>query len=57
MELTDAELDSLHGVLYDQVHYGSDEIVYGDGQEAVNLRSALEKVTNEAKRRKLWWAV
>ena len=54
MILTDAELESLHSVLYDEVYYGDDEIVYGDGLEAVNLRSALKKVEDEAKRRKLW---
>ena len=56
MDLTNSELDALHGVLYDAVHYGDDEIVYGDGEEAVNLRSALRKVEDEAKRRKFWWA-
>lgn len=54
MELTDDELSVMHATLYNAVHYGDDDIVYGDGPEAVNLRSALEKVRDEAKRRKLW---
>lgn len=56
MELTDEELDAIHSCLYDEAHYGDDDVVYGDSLYAVNLRSALEKVTNEAKARGLWWA-
>lgn len=56
MELTDAELSELHGLVHDEVHYGDDEIVYGDGPKAVLLRSVLSKLTDEAKRRGFWWA-
>ena len=54
MELTDDELSHLHTLLFDEVLYGDDDVVYGDGKEAASLRSALEKVEDEAKRRKLW---
>jgi hypothetical protein len=56
MDLTDEELNELHSVLTDKVYYGDDEIVYGDGPEAVNLRSALSKVLDECIRRGFWWA-
>ena len=56
MDLTNDELDALHSCLYEEVHYGDDEVVYGDGEYAVNLRLTLRKVYDEAKRRKLWWA-
>lgn len=54
MDLTDAELSAVHNVLYDEAYYGDDEIVYGNGPEAVALRLALAKVEDEAKKRKLW---
>ena len=54
IEFTDEELNEVHSVLYDEVYYGDDEVVYGDGISAVALRSALAKVEDEAKRRKLW---
>lgn len=53
MNLTDEELSAIWGVVYDQVYYGDDEIVYGDGPTAVNLRSALAKLDDESKRRGL----
>jgi hypothetical protein len=53
VELTDDELDQVWSVLYDEVYYGDDDIVYGDTPRVHALRSALEKVTSEAKRRKL----
>ncbi len=53
MELTDDELSAIWGVIYDEVYYGDDEIVYGDGPTSVNLRSGLEKLNAEIKRRKL----
>lgn len=56
MELTDVELDELHNLVYDVVHYGDDEIVYGDSPEAVLLRSVLSKLHDEAKKRGFWWA-
>ena len=52
MELTDDELDAVHSCLYDEAYYGDDEVVYGDGEYTINLRSALEKVWNEVHRRK-----
>lgn len=54
MELTDAELSIVHTVLYEEAYYGDDEIVYGNHPEAIALRTALAKVEDEAKRRKLW---
>lgn len=51
LSLTDKELGYLHGTLFDKVYYGDEEIVYGNGEEAVALRSVLEKVTAEAKKR------
>jgi len=54
--LTDEELEAVHTRLYDMVYYGDDSVVYGDGLYSSNLRSALAKVDNEAKKRKLWWA-
>jgi len=51
MELTDSELDSVQSVLYEEVYYGDDDVVYGDGPYVVALRSALAKVEDEIKRR------
>lgn len=56
MEFTDEELTHIHSCLCDEVYYGDDEVVYGDGDYAVGLRSALKKVDDEASRRGLWWA-
>lgn len=53
MDLTDEEFEALHSCLYDEVYYGDDNIVYGSDGDI--LRSALGKVEDEAKRRKLWW--
>lgn len=53
MELTDAELDSVHSVLYEEAYYGDDEVVYGNGPYAVALRTALAKVEDEIKARGL----
>lgn len=55
MNFTDEELDAVHSCLYDEAYYGDDEVVYGNGEYAVNLRTALAKVEDEAKKRKLWW--
>ena len=54
--LGDDELMHLHSCVYEEVYYGDDEVVYGDGDYAVGLRSTLAKVEDEAKKRKLWWA-
>lgn len=51
MNLSDDELMAIYSVVYDEVYYGDDEIVYGDGQDAVNLRSGLEKLREEIERR------
>jgi hypothetical protein len=53
VDLTDSELDSVQSCLYEEVYYGEDEVVYGDGPYAVALRSALAKVDDEIKRRGL----
>ena len=52
--LTDIELGELHSLLHNHVYCGPDEVVYGD--DGITYRLILEKVTNEAKARKLWWA-
>ena len=56
MDLTDDELSALHDIVFNKALYGDDDVVYGDGLEAVMIRTLLEKVTDEAKNRKLWWA-
>lgn len=50
MELTDDELDAVYGILYDQYHYGQ-ELVYQGAEEAENVRTAMEKIDAEIKRR------
>jgi hypothetical protein len=54
VNFTNEELDAVHSCLYDEAYYGNDEVVYGNGEYAVNLRTALAKVEDEAERRKLW---
>jgi len=54
MELTDDELEELHSFLQDETLYGDDEIVYTPAGDV--LRRIQQKVENEAKVRKLWWA-
>lgn len=54
MELTNDELMAVHSCVYDEVYYGDDDVVYGDGEYAVALREGLKKIENEAKRRKLY---
>jgi hypothetical protein len=54
VNFTNEELDAVHSCLYDEAYYGGDEVVYGNGEYAVSLRTALAKVEDEAKRRKLW---
>lgn len=55
-ELTDEELSALHSILENEALYGDDEIVYGDGDDAVMLRILVRKVEDEARKRRLWWA-
>ena len=52
IEFTDEELEQVHSVLYDYCYYGDDHIVYGS--EGDLARSALGKLEDEAKRRRLW---
>lgn len=52
MELTDDELSDLFDILYDYCYYSSDQIVYTEAGDIA--RSAMKKVEDEAKRRKLW---
>lgn len=54
MELTDIELGELYSLLHEHVYYGPDSVVYGD--DGITFRLILEKVDDEAKRRKLWWS-
>lgn len=56
MEFNDEQLSELHNVLYDKRYYGDDDIVYGDGPEAVMIRELLNIVLDEAIRRGIWWA-
>lgn len=53
MQLTDAELEVIYDIIYDYAYYGPDEIVYGNGAEAVSLRTGLAKVEDERKARGL----
>jgi hypothetical protein len=52
--LTEEELEELHSLLQDKTLYGDDEIVYTPAGDV--LRRVQQKVENEAKARKLWWA-
>lgn len=52
MELTDEELYHLQYLVYDEVYYGDDSVVYGEGDYATSLRSVLEKINAELKKRK-----
>ena len=54
MGLSDEELEAVHSCVYNEVHYGDDNIVYGSDGDT--LRAALEGIEGEAKIRKLWWA-
>lgn len=54
MDLTNDELAALYECVSDEVYYGDDEVVYGHGDYAVSLRSALLKINAEAARRKIW---
>lgn len=56
MHLSDDELNILYDVANDKMMYGDDEIVYGDGAEAVALRSAVIALRAEARNRGFWWA-
>lgn len=56
MHLSDAELNILYDIAFDKMMYGDDEIVYGDGDEAVALRLAVSALRAEARNRGFWWA-
>ncbi len=53
MDLTDEELDALYLCIYHEVYYGDDDVVYRDTEYSIGLRSALRKVEDEIKARKL----
>lgn len=55
MELTDAELDTVYSILYDEYYYGR-ELCYDDTEESESASTALAKLTEEAKKRGFWWA-
>lgn len=55
MDLTDEEVNAIHTVLYDEYWYG-EEYCYQDSDEAWAVGTALEKVTEECKRRGFPWA-
>lgn len=54
MDLNDEELEALYGIIYDKCYYGDDEIVYGDGPEAVMVRNLMAIITDEGVKRKAW---
>lgn len=56
MHLNDEELNVLYDIARNEMMYGDDEIVYGDGAEAVALRSAVVALHAEARSRGFWWA-
>jgi hypothetical protein len=56
MNFSDEQLSALYDLLHDKAFYGDDEIVYGDGPQAVMIRELLTIVTEEAKRRGFGWA-
>ncbi|HEY6020355.1 MAG TPA: hypothetical protein VIY48_10740 [Candidatus Paceibacterota bacterium] len=54
MELTDEELNAIQSIVYDEVYYGDDWVVYatpGANDFVDALRSGLEKLDAEIKRR------
>jgi hypothetical protein len=53
MDLADDELMAVYSCVHDQVYYGDEEVVYGNGDYAVALRKGLAKIEDEAKGRKL----
>ena len=53
-ELTDEEIDMLHSILTEECIYPS-QGKYPE-EEAVLVSALFGKVTDEAHRRKLWWA-
>ena len=60
MKLTDDELSELDNLLTEELLYGDDDLVYMTSEHGKRqnelLSSISEKVSDEAKRRKLWWA-
>lgn len=52
MHLSDEEIAELYDILNEHCLYGDDEIVYTSKGDTA--RAVWEKVTHEAKRRKLW---
>ncbi len=52
MNLSDEELDHVHSLLYGAVYYPN--VGYFNEEQMKDVESALSKVTDEAKRRKLW---
>ncbi len=60
IDFTDDELSELDDLLYDELLYGEDEVVYmttsyGKRKNRL-LSSAREKINGEAKKRRLRWA-
>lgn len=49
--LTDEEFEHLHAIVYDECYYGDDDIVYGDGPEAILTREVMAKLDAEKVRR------
>lgn len=54
MDLSDAEFQVLHAIVFEECIY-PDVSRYTD-EEAELISSIYEKVRDEAKRRKFWWA-
>lgn len=54
MELSDAEFEMLHSIVYDECIYPSQGKY--DEEETELISSLFSKANDEAKRRKFWWA-
>ena len=54
MELSDTELQMLYTIVFDECIYPSPGKY--DDEETELISSLYEKVRDEAKRRKFWWA-
>jgi len=54
VELSDAEFEMLHEIVFEQCVY-PDIGRYSEGETEL-ISSLYEKVNDEAKRRKFWWA-
>jgi hypothetical protein len=54
MELSDAEFEMLHNIIFDECIYPSPSKYSEEDTELIS--DLFEKVSDEAKRRGFWWA-